>query len=141
MPSSLDGGDKAGVRATIGSSCSSGFISIGNNSMPVSEEFVTGRRGETLPSFCQSLCHLKNNIIIYAIFSSNLGFTSSGLCSQLHHTKFEFIQIRLTRFFSPVLRCPSISDGRVSYQFSTDGYILLSIYAYSKPDNEKYYYG
>ncbi|MDW3527793.1 IS1 family transposase, partial [Escherichia coli] len=27
---------------------------------------------------------------------------------------------------------PSISDGRLSYQFSSDGYIRRSVYAYSK---------
>ncbi|WP_252180947.1 hypothetical protein, partial [Escherichia coli] len=26
--------------------------------------------------------------------------------------------------------CPSISDGRLSYQFSSDGYIRRSVYAY-----------
>ncbi|MDI1024298.1 hypothetical protein NEL98_02255, partial [Escherichia coli] len=31
-----------------------------------------------------------------------------------------------------ILRCPSISDGRLSYQFSSDGYIRRSVYAYSK---------
>ncbi|MDL7669940.1 hypothetical protein QS664_22680, partial [Escherichia coli] len=29
-----------------------------------------------------------------------------------------------------ILRCPSISDGRLSYQFSSDGYIRRSVYAY-----------
>ncbi|MEG6485436.1 conjugal transfer pilus-stabilizing protein TraP [Escherichia coli] len=29
-----------------------------------------------------------------------------------------------------MLRCPSISDGRLSYQFSSDGYIRRSVYAY-----------
>ncbi|WP_247164122.1 hypothetical protein, partial [Escherichia coli] len=28
---------------------------------------------------------------------------------------------------------PSISDGRLSYQFSSDGYIRRSVYAYQKP--------
>ncbi|MFS4363844.1 hypothetical protein ACIL7C_24310, partial [Escherichia coli] len=31
-----------------------------------------------------------------------------------------------------ILRCPSISDGRLSYQFSSDGYIRRSVYAYPK---------
>ncbi|MGR1013015.1 IS1 family transposase (plasmid) [Escherichia coli] len=31
-----------------------------------------------------------------------------------------------------MLRCPSISDGRLSYQFSSDGYIRRSVYAYRK---------
>ncbi|KXN29006.1 hypothetical protein AUS40_28805 [Escherichia coli] len=31
-----------------------------------------------------------------------------------------------------MLRCPSISDGRLSYQFSSDGYIRRSVYAYEK---------
>ncbi|MDL6880875.1 DUF2345 domain-containing protein, partial [Escherichia coli] len=31
-----------------------------------------------------------------------------------------------------ILRCPSISDGRLSYQFSSDGYIRRSVYAYKK---------
>ncbi|WP_250143316.1 hypothetical protein, partial [Escherichia coli] len=30
-----------------------------------------------------------------------------------------------------ILRCPSISDGRLSYQFSSDGYIRRSVYAYT----------
>ncbi|ODP11893.1 hypothetical protein [Klebsiella pneumoniae] len=30
-----------------------------------------------------------------------------------------------------MLRCPSISDGRLSYQFSSDGYIRRSVYAYT----------
>ncbi len=30
-----------------------------------------------------------------------------------------------------ILRCPSISDGRLSYQFSSDGYIRRSVYAYN----------
>ncbi|MDL9723499.1 hypothetical protein QS284_23350, partial [Escherichia coli] len=30
-----------------------------------------------------------------------------------------------------ILRCPSISDGRLSYQFSSDGYIRRSVYAYA----------
>ncbi|RBU28750.1 fuculose phosphate aldolase [Escherichia coli] len=30
-----------------------------------------------------------------------------------------------------MLRCPSISDGRLSYQFSSDGYIRRSVYAYA----------
>ncbi|MDW6512391.1 hypothetical protein RNO43_21810, partial [Escherichia coli] len=29
---------------------------------------------------------------------------------------------------------PSISDGRLSYQFSSDGYIRRSVYAYIYPD-------
>ena len=29
-----------------------------------------------------------------------------------------------------ILRCPCISDGRLSYQFSSDGYIRRSVYAY-----------
>ncbi len=29
--------------------------------------------------------------------------------------------------------CPSISDGRLSYQFSSDGYIRRSVYAYLEP--------
>ncbi|MBZ8322886.1 nucleoside triphosphatase NudI, partial [Escherichia coli] len=29
-----------------------------------------------------------------------------------------------------ILRCPSVSDGRLSYQFSSDGYIRRSVYAY-----------
>ncbi|WP_413181738.1 CbrC family protein [Escherichia coli] len=33
-----------------------------------------------------------------------------------------------------MLRCPSISDGRLSYQFSSDGYIRRSVYAYTYPD-------
>ncbi|MDL6401620.1 hypothetical protein QS361_20800, partial [Escherichia coli] len=32
-----------------------------------------------------------------------------------------------------ILRCPSISDGRLSYQFSSDGYIRRSVYAYPVP--------
>ncbi|MDL6827739.1 hypothetical protein QS470_25225, partial [Escherichia coli] len=32
-----------------------------------------------------------------------------------------------------ILRCPSISDGRLSYQFSSDGYIRRSVYAYGSP--------
>ncbi|HGC4367661.1 TPA: hypothetical protein ACIYLT_005627, partial [Escherichia coli] len=51
--------DKDGAMAATGSFCSSGVISTGNNSTPVSEEVVTGRRRETRPSFCQSLSHLK----------------------------------------------------------------------------------
>ncbi|MDL6919218.1 hypothetical protein QS493_21795, partial [Escherichia coli] len=31
-----------------------------------------------------------------------------------------------------ILRCPSISDGRLSYQFSSDGYIRRSVYAYGE---------
>ncbi|WP_142916317.1 YfdX family protein, partial [Klebsiella pneumoniae] len=31
-----------------------------------------------------------------------------------------------------ILRCPSISDGRLSYQFSSDGYIRRSVYAYQE---------
>ncbi|WP_349664992.1 ATP-binding protein, partial [Escherichia coli] len=35
-----------------------------------------------------------------------------------------------------ILRCPSISDGRLSYQFSSDGYIRRSVYAY---DSSRFY--
>ncbi|EOU8142219.1 Tn3 family transposase, partial [Escherichia coli] len=39
-----------------------------------------------------------------------------------------------------MLRCPSISDGRLSYQFSSDGYIRRSVYAYlyGAVDGQKY---
>ncbi|WP_207104799.1 hypothetical protein, partial [Escherichia coli] len=37
--------------------------------------------------------------------------------------------------------CPSISDGRLSYQFSSDGYIRRSVYAYGKLANPGHYAG
>ncbi|HCO2546426.1 TPA: DUF905 family protein, partial [Escherichia coli] len=36
-------------------------------------------------------------------------------------------------------RCPSISDGRLSYQFSSDGYIRRSVYAYFTEDDQGTY--
>ncbi|OXK31640.1 hypothetical protein CDL41_08080, partial [Escherichia coli] len=38
-----------------------------------------------------------------------------------------------------ILRCPSISDGRLSYQFSSDGYIRRSVYAYFTEDDQGTY--
>src|SRR5699024_11924993 len=37
-----------------------------------------------------------------------------------------------------ILRCPSVSDGRLSYQFLSNGYIRRSVYAYdgAKPLSE-----
>ncbi|ATZ30003.1 hypothetical protein CV83915_1p0131 (plasmid) [Escherichia coli] len=57
-----EGVDKSGVRAAIGSFCSSGVISTGNNSTPAPEEVVTGRRCDIRPSFCQSLSHLNRRL-------------------------------------------------------------------------------
>lgn len=41
--------DKEGARAVIGSFCSSGVISTGNNSTPVPKEAVTGKHRGILP--------------------------------------------------------------------------------------------
>ncbi|MER2572228.1 outer membrane beta-barrel protein, partial [Escherichia coli] len=40
-----------------------------------------------------------------------------------------------------ILRCPSISDGRLSYQFSSDGYIRRSVYAYGYDNNFAWSFG
>ncbi len=52
----------------------------------------------------------------------------------VNHTKFEFIRILFRGSFrqscNSILRCPSVSDGRLSYQFLSNGYIRRSVYAY-----------
>ncbi len=121
--------------AATGSFCSSGVISTGNNSTPVSEEVVTGRRRETCPSFCQSLSHLKITLSLTpfsrAICATQaLGCDASSTIRSLNSFEY-FLRGSFRQSCNSILRCPSVSDGRLSYQFLSNGYIRRSVYAYS----------
>ncbi|HAH1134035.1 TPA: hypothetical protein GF945_25685 [Escherichia coli] len=129
-----EGVDKSRGRVAIGSFGSSDVISTGNNSTPVSEEVVTGRRRETRPSFCQSLSHLKITLSLTP-FSRAICATQAPSCDagstirSLNSFEY-FLRGSFRQSCNSILRCPSVSDGRLSYQFLSNGYIRRSVYAY-----------
>src|SRR5699024_1914144 len=119
-----------------GSFGSSGVISTGNNSTPVSEEVVTGRRRDIRPSFCQSLSHLKITLSLTpfsrAIWATQApGCDASSTIRSLNSFEY-FLRGSFRQSCNSILRCPSVSDGRLSYQFLSNGYIRRSVYAYEE---------
>src|SRR5699024_7265820 len=123
-----------GVIAVSGSFGSSGVISILNKSTPVSEEVVTGRRRDIRPSFCQSLSHLKITLSLTpfsrAIWATQApGCDASSTIRSLNSFEY-FLRGSFRQSCNSILRCPSVSDGRLSYQFLSNGYIRRSVYVY-----------
>src|SRR5699024_1815614 len=98
------------------------------------EEVVTGRRRDIRPSFCQSLSHLKITLSLTpfsrAIWATQApGCDASSTIRSLNSFEY-FLRGSFRQSCNSILRCPSVSDGRLSYQFLSNGYIRRSVYAY-----------
>lgn len=99
-----------------------------------SEVVVTGRRCDIHPSFCQSLSHLNITLSLTpfsrAIWTTQApGCDASSTIRSLNSFEY-FLRGSFRQSCNSILRCPSVSDGRLSYQFLSNGYIRRSVYAY-----------